>query len=108
MERRRALDTFQEWPADELSSIKQAFPNPRLQANLTPRFSANLTLPDYVRVARHLGGTLDCSLQVLDDRLGDYALVEVGTQVPLASAVHAYLTSREAAGTYERLPPMTF
>jgi hypothetical protein len=45
---------------------------------------------------------------VLDDRLGDYALVEVGTQVPLASAVHAYLTSREAAGTYERLPPMTF
>ncbi len=42
LERRRALDTFQEWPANELSSIKQAFPNPRLQANLTPRLSASL------------------------------------------------------------------
>ena len=32
---------FQEWPANELSSIKQAFPNVRLQANMTPRLSAS-------------------------------------------------------------------
>ena len=39
--RRQAPDTFQEWPANELSSIKQAFPDPRLQANMTPRLLAS-------------------------------------------------------------------
>jgi hypothetical protein len=56
LERRRALDTFQQWPASELSSIKQAFPNPRLQANLTPRW-------DYFTFERRssaIGGECQC------------------------------------------------
>jgi len=55
IERRRAVDTFQECPDGELSR-HQACPNPRLQVNLTLSFVGK---PEVVHFTRH---AVRCSL----------------------------------------------